>query len=505
MERGLTRVAGVLAILILLLFSVQLTITPTDRAQLGQWTITTSLQAGLSMGVATVTISGSGVSTLNVNGQGQISGTGSFSGSITVTASTGCSGGGTFPFSESETYSGQMTNSATHNATIQVTTSASTAPTSFTVTCPNPSPPPATETYNFPIPSQMGTAAGTYSILLVNGYTYAQNFPSPMTGGVTMRVNGGTTTVTTTTTTASSTLTAPSSTTTGTTSTSSTSSGVIDTKLSIMGLGGNLNLVQVCEPGMNNCRQPYVGEVLQPGECIVTSSAATPTGISGGLASITTGDGKMLITMGQDGEFCAPLNTGGVVSLYQAAYAFYQSFGSFGVSDEYPAGANVHVLTPFVDVSPLGTRFAIQTSSKGTTVVVIAGSVQVTELTAKSSVQIHAGQMITITNSTVGMTQQEMQQSTTAFDMAAMDQWWSPFVALTSATSISTASNSSESTSNASPFLLPTFDLTEIAIVAAVVAILAVLALTLRRRRPGKPEEAIRAIVQPQPPATRPN
>lgn len=433
MERGSTRFAEVLAVLLLLLFSAPFA-TPPARAQSGQWVITTSIQVSLSIGLAMVTMSGSGSAYLNVNDQGKITGTGGFRGSIAATASAGCSGGGTWQLSEDDVYSGQMMNWATGNSTVAVTSSGTTAPTTVTVTCSNPSPPPATVTYSVPIPSQMASSAGSFSIMLVDGYTYAQSFPAPMTGSYSMSIRGGTTTTTT----------IPSTTRTG----------------GSLGVAVPYGEVQLCDSNGNNCTRVSGGETLQPGQCLVTLSRS----------GVVARSANMEVAIGENSRFCLPATREGISALCIQAqvYATIQGslhVGTFGMG----LGQNVYIRTPSTGVCDMGTEFAIRTSDTGTTVMVLGHAVVVTELASNGTVTMGKGQVITVQSSPSGMGQMAMQQAIESFDPVSVDRWW-----LSSGTQ-----TTSSASSNAPPAEIPAL----VYLAVPGIVVLAIVALALSRAR----------------------
>jgi hypothetical protein len=270
--------------------------------------------------------------------------------------------------------------------------------------------------------------------------------------------------------------------------------------LIIYSLGGDPSLVQVCAAGFNNCQQAQAGVVLQPGQCLRTLSVAAASGITGGLATLTTPDGKMIIQFGPNGEFCAPVDPASITTLFNDALTWYHSFGGIGISEDYSAGANVHVITPFAAVTPLGTQFAVLTTEKGTTVMVVAGSAIVTDLKTNSSVRLLTGQSIVVANSTAGTTQAQMLQNVSMFDTGARDQWWSPLLSTNTSATLT-----SSSAGTGSPLGLPP-DLGTMAIALAAVFAIIVLGLVIsaaraRRSRPGSkgrtPPQAQGATVCP--------
>ncbi len=435
MERGPARVTAVLVFLILLSLSFPFAATPSVRAMSGQWVITTTLQAGLSLGPASVTVTGSGTDTLNIISQNRITGTGSFQGSATVVVSSGCTGGGTIPITESVSYSGQVVNAATGNVTLTVGISGSSAPTSITMTCPNPNPPPATISTSVPLPSQMASIAGTYSILLVDGYTYIYKFPAPMTGSFTIRISGSA----------------------GTTTTSGTTSVVTGS----LGLGVPFGKVQLCDSNGNNCVVAKGGETLQAGQCIITSQAS----------GVGASNPNLGVVIGESTAFCLPAIGRGIPYPCVGAqiYDMIQGqvhVGTWGLQN----GKNIYIGTTYLGVCDTGTEFTIRASSSGTTVMVLNDTVLATELASNSTVTMVMGQMITVQGSPSGMGQTAMMQAVKSFDPGSVNKWW-----LASGTATTSTTSGAPSTE------IPT--VAYVAVAAAVVIVIAALALSRTRSR----------------------
>ena len=372
------------------------------RAQAGQWAVNISMQGTVDAGVGTVTISGSGSSQLSVDSQGKISGTGTFQGTITLSAQSGCTGGGTWHYTESDVYTGQVNSWATGNATLTVTATGSTAPTAFTITCPNSNPPPATITVSIPIPANMATSEGTYSALLVSGYAETVQFPAPLSGSYTISVTGGTAVTTTTTAT---------------------------TQGASLSLTAPYGQVQVCDSSGNHCSPATAGEILQPGECIVTSSQS----------GIVARSANMEIAVGENSRFCLPSTREGISSLCIQAqlYATIQGqlhVGTWGMS----AGQNVYIRTLQAGVCDSGTEFTVDSSDAGTEVAVLDYGVTVADLTSNNAIILIAGQRMTVHSSSSGMSPTELQQAVSAFDPATVDKWWLPASTTSATTTAST-------------------------------------------------------------------
>lgn len=179
------------ALCIVLLVVIQVPIQKAlaqKESMIGLWTGTTDLQVGYSENGVTVSASGSGRFSFTVSGTGQISGQGTFQGSVTVNVNTaGCVGGGSDSFSETDSYSGQV-NFGTGVAVVDVTMTATNAPSSMTITCTTDDG--QTITVTEPIPSQMVTVSGQYQWQLTSGgmtnggwqYVYDFEFPAPLSG-----------------------------------------------------------------------------------------------------------------------------------------------------------------------------------------------------------------------------------------------------------------------------------------------------------------------------------